>query len=445
MTNLEMVQTLDHALADIQAVRAQLASTLPPDPPQPTVIPVPAGSDLTAAVTKAVQGSILLLESGSYPVASLILAKSLTIGHKDPVPAGRATSTAPCWVVGNSVDGAIQVQGTGVHLSGIGIQNLNPNGDLVVIAETAADTTVDQCTGLGDPQKGQRRGIRVHGTRVEITRCYFDHIFAIGRDTCVIGGWNGGSQITIDDCYLCGGAEGIMFGGADSVDDQHIPSHIEILNSTITKRPEWYQMGVQIKNGFELKSARYVHVKNCLIQYAGINEGQPAGVLLFTVRNQSGKAPWSTIEHVVVEDCTCQYGGCGIQFLGRDTNFPSGTLKDVVIRNVRFTDLDPQGITKGTGRVFAFDKAPEGVVLEAITVEGKNLTALGYFANSPNQPKGLVLRNIKYVPTKYGWKVDGGGLDVPPASKTIQALMPDLVYEVTGADTGAQGTPAPTT
>jgi len=59
----------------------------------------------------------------------------------------------------------------------------------------------------------------------------------------------------------------------------------------------------------------------------------------------------------------------------------------------------------------------------------------------PKQPVGLTLRNWRYCPTEYGWKIDDGGMDIPPAHANISALMPDLAYEITATDAGAVGYP----
>lgn len=434
MTIDQMIAALDHATADIAAVRAELVSA--PTPPS-REIRVTAGADLQPIVDQAAPGSTLVLDDGIYTVQQLRISKALTVRGRTSQPPRPAT--APVTILGSAADGTLLLDGTRILIQGVGLRNTTVTGELANIIGT--DITVDRVTGLGDPAKGLHRGFRLHGTRIVVIDSYFDHIFAFGRDSCVLGAWDGGQDITIDNCYLCGGAETILIGGADSSAAEKIPRNITVARSTLTKRPEWFGMGVQIKNAFELKSAISVHLVDCVLEYAGTAEGQGAYSILLTPRNQGGKAPWSTVEDVLIERCLCRYAGGAVQFLGSDNLKPSGTMRNVTIRNVLFTGLDPQGITKGAGRVFTFDRAPQQVTLDAITVEGQNLAALGYFANTPQQPVGLTITNMKFPPTKYGWKIDGGAFDVPPASKNLQRLMPDLVYQVTATDPGAVGYP----
>jgi len=351
----------------------------------------------------------------------------------------------PVWVTTSAPEGTFMVTGAGITVAGLGITNRDMTGDGVRI--TGSRVLFDRCTVVGDPHHGLRRGWLTHGSQIKILGCHADDIFRVGFDSCCVGGWEGGDNIVVDDCYLCGGAEGIMYGGADCSSPAMIPHHITITHTTLTKQRAWYERGdIQLKNGFELKCADHVTMSDCLVEGGGIWEGQGGYVILLTVRNQDGNAPWAHITDVLIERCHFRFGGAGISFLGHDDQYPSGVLKDIVIRDCAFTDLDSNGFTcsadhPGTGRVAFFHNNPQTVTMDGITASGVNLSALGYFANVPNQPTGLVLRNWKYPETWYGWKVDDGGMDVPPAHAAISALMPDLVYEVTAADPGAEGYP----
>jgi hypothetical protein len=431
MTNEDAVIQIDAAIATLTSVRNGMLTS-------DKVVRVTAGSSLQAAIDAAAEGSVLQLEDGVFAQRQVRITKSVTLTSTNPPPSTRATAIAPVTILGNS-DVALDISGTGVKLVGVGLGNTTATGELANI--TGTDVTFDRVTGLGDPAKGLHRGIRLHGTKTRILKSFFDHIFAFGRDSCVLGGWDGGDDIRIDDCWLCGGAETVMFGGADSTSAERIPRNIRITNSTLTKRPEWYAMGVQIKNAFELKVGIDVYVADCIMEYAGIAEGQGGFPLVFTVRNQSGKAPWSTITNVLLERCLVRNGGGAVNFLGSDNNFTSGQLDGLTLRNVQFENIDPlAGPWKGNGKGFVFDRAPKNVTLDGITLKG-SMSSAAYFANSPKQPVLLTMRNMVVPATKYGWKIDAGGQDTPPASKNIQALMPDLTYAVTATDTGSIGHP----
>lgn len=436
MTTEQQIALLDSSIHATQAVRDSLAG-------EHDRIHVHAGESIQAAIDAAPHGATIVIEPATYDEA-LVIGKSVMLAPSTPLRHGRATNDASVWVT-SAADATILVTGTGITITGIGIRNRVDSYDAVDIY--GARVLFDRCTALGDPAHGMRRGWLTHGTTTRILGCYCDDVFNIGRDTCCIGGWEGGADIIIDDCYLCGGAEGILYGGADCSAPDKIPHHITITHSTITKNPAWFAMGVTIKNALELKAADHVYIADCVWEYAGISGGQAAYLIVLTVRNQDGNAPWSHVEDVLIERCVCRYGGGGVSFLGHDDSYSSGSLDRVTLRNVKFTGMSPDGIWAqpphyGSGWGAMFNNAPLNVTLDGITMEGTNMHTLGNFANVPNQPVGLVMRNWKYFPSEYGWKIDGGSMDVPPACDHLRELMPDLVYEITASDEGAVDYPS---
>jgi hypothetical protein len=89
--------------------------------------------------------------------------------------------------------------------------------------------------------------------------------------------------------------------------------------------------------------------------------------VVLTVRNQDGGAPYSTIEDVVIEDCTIEHVGAGVNILGRDDTYPSGTMQRVTIRRCTFADVSPVAYG-GSGRTVLINGGPVDLTLEAITV-----------------------------------------------------------------------------
>jgi len=456
MTSQEQIAELEKAKDSITLVQESLAAVPPSD-----VIHVSAGQSIQAAIDSAPDGATITLEAATYDEA-LTLTKPVELVPATTLRHQRATADVSVWIT-SAAEATILVQGSGITVAGLGIRNREPSYDAVDI--TGSSVLFDRCTVVGDPAHGMRRGFLTHGMTTKILGCYVDDVFNIGRDTCAIGGWEMGTEapsrirdllrrspapdnVVIDDCYLRGGAETIMYGGADTTSASKIPQHITITNSTLTKKPEWYAMGVQIKNAFELKCAQHVYLADCVLEYAGVSEGQSAYLIVLTVRNQDGAATWSCITDVLIERCVCRYGGGGVSFLGHDDSYASGPLRDVTLRNVKFCEMNFDGIWAqpphyGAGRGCMFNNNPQNVTMDGITMEGSQMSALGYFANVPNQPTGLVLRNWNFAlcPSDYGWKIDDGGMDVPPASANLQQLMPDLVYEITATDPGADGYP----
>jgi hypothetical protein len=196
-------------------------------------------------------------------------------------------------------------------------------------------------------------------------------------------------------------------------------------------------MNWQIKNALELKCAIDVTVSECLLQYAGISEGQGAYLIVLTPRNQDGAAPWSTVQRVLIERIHGVMGGGCVSFMGSDYSHPSGPLKDIVIREALFDGIDPQGPTKGDGRCFFFTRAPQHVTLENITVKAKNMTSNIYLGPYEMPPTGLVLRNLVLPAATYPIKIDGGG----QGEAALKAWAPDVIMERVGTADATGATP----
>ena len=93
-----------------------------------------------------------------------------------------------------------------------------------------------------------------------------------------------------------------------------------------------------VKNLFELKNARNVVVDGNLMENCW-TDAQTGYAVLFTVRNQDGGAPWSTVDTVTFTNNIVRHVPGGINILGRDDLQTSGQTKNIVIRNNLFDDL----------------------------------------------------------------------------------------------------------
>jgi hypothetical protein len=175
---------------------------------------------------------------------------------------------------------------------------------------------------------------------------------------------------------------------------------------------------------------------DCVLEYGGISEGQGGYLILLSVRNQDGTAPWTTIQHVVIERCRARYGGSGIKILGQDDGQPSVRMTDVVIDNLYLSDLDPQGITGGDGRGVTFMGGADGVTIQHTTIEGTNLGSSMYMI-AP-WATALTLRNIRLPESAYGMKLDAGGSGV---DAWLEAMPDAVIEDVSLTATGASDYP----
>ena len=104
-----------------------------------------------------------------------------------------------------------------------------------------------------------------------------------------------------------------------------------------------------VKNLFELKNARRVLNRGQRASNATGTHAQNGFAILFTVRNQDGGSPWSTIEDVTFTNNLVRHVGGGVNVLGHDDNHPSQQTRRLLIHNNVFLDV---GESWGAGRLF---------------------------------------------------------------------------------------------
>ena len=419
---LRQIRQLSHAA---QALERLL--TVAPEPP--ARLRVLAGQSIQAAIDTAPIGAAIELEPATYE-GSLVLRQPVRL-HAPVVPLKRVSPATPSGVtiVGQAGTDAIRIEGPQGQLAGLSVRSADPTATLVNLAG-GSQTLIDACHLLGDPEKGQRRGIACNGPATFIRRCYVDHIFTTGGEAQAVLGWKSCAGSRIDDCTLLASSQSVMWGGVDAPSEADQPREVVVSRSLLSKRREWYakmSAGVWTKCAYECKNVVGARLEDSILEFSGMSGGQKGYLIVLTPRNQGGNNPWACVRQVEIERCVGRYSGGGINLLGSDDLKPSGPLEEVLIRQVRFTDLDPKGVWKGEGRGFVLNRAPRNVVFDSVTFAGKNGNAVGYLIHATAPPPvGLVLRNVlNNGGFDYGLKLDAGGA----GTDALLAWAPDAILD----------------
>lgn len=162
-------------------------------------------------------------------------------------------------------------------------------------------------------------------------------------------------------------------------------------------KPESWRGKVTIKCTLELKNARRVQIVGNIIE----NTFDDLAVR-FTVRNQDGSAPWSTIEDVVMRDNIIRNSGGGINFLGTDDTYKSAVMKRIDVVNNLFIGID--GVRWGGDGRFILISGGEDINVSNNTVfnSGNAITAHGAAT------KRLTFRGNIFSFGSYGFSGDNG-------------------------------------
>lgn len=381
--------------------------------------PIATPEDLDAALAAAVPGATLTLATSLVYPSRLALTQPVIL--QSATFQGRASQRmtrdepAPTFLAG------LEARQTNHALLGLALHGTDTIG---VLGGTGG--VWDRCRLLGDPVHGAHRGIEFDGGEGAILRCYVDDVFRHDQDTQAVCAWDCDPGLLIEDCFLSAAGQSIMFGGSDASSQARIPTAIHIRDCNLTKNPAWVG-ACQVKCALEFKAAIDVLVEGCALSYGGTSQGQGCYLVLATVRNQDGHAPWSTITNIEIKNCTGSHAAGVANILGTDNVYPSGTLDQFNLHDCTFENLDGH---LGSGRLFLVSGAPAHVTLERLTITGTHIASLGYFYGV-EPPTGFVAGALALPASEYGWYLDGDTGYGGSGRDNLIAYMPDCTLDDT--------------
>jgi hypothetical protein len=416
------------------------------------IIRVHDGDDLQDAIDVAQLGDTIILDAGATFKGPFTLPKKTGTGwvtirtstqdKQFPAPGTRVSPSHAALMpklISWKGGGVVLADRGAHHYRFIGIEVTPSEGTYLyslmffgtnreqTLEELPHHIIVDRCYIHGDPKKGSRRGVALNGRHIAVIDSYVSDFKEVGGDSQAIIGWGGAGPFKISNNYLEGAGENIMFGGGDPVIKDLVPSDIEVRGNLMVKPLRWKKNepgfeGTQwtVKNLFELKNARRIIVEGNVMEHSW-EESQSGFAVIFTVRNQDGKAPWSVVEDVQFVNNIIRHSGSGINVMGHDNNRAwdqSQEAKRILIRNNLWEDIggDRWG---GRGILFQILEGTSDVRIEHNTgfQRGYALFALG----PPHQR--FTFRNNIAPHNEYG--IYGNGVGVGYAA--VDAYFPDGV------------------
>ena len=425
-------------------------------PPSGRTIAVPAGGNFQAALDAARPGSVITLQAGATYEGPFTLPNKTGSGWiyiessalaRLPGPGARvAPSDAPHMprlVAGSravitAAPGAHHYRFVGIEITprdGVFLYNLVVLGyGEMAVDQVSHHIIFDRCYLHGDPNKGTRRGIAMNSADTAVIDSYLSDFKEVGADNQAIMGWNGSGPFRITNDYLEAAGENVMFGGADASIPGLVPSDIEVRGNHFAKPLSW-RVGDPayagtpwtVKNLFELKNAQRVLVDGNVFEDNWVGADQHGAAILFTVRNQDGAAPWSTVSDVTFTHNIVRLATEGISFLGRDYPHPSGQTRRILVQNNLFVDIGafPQG-DDHDGRLFQLVDDTADVIIDHNTALQTGIplvAAIGIPGRAAHH--GFVFTNNITPANRYGVS---GDYTFGNALMTLRTYFPDSLF-----------------
>jgi hypothetical protein len=408
------------------------------------------GDDLQAALNAARPGDVLLLQAGATFVGNFVLpvfpgrddayvmVRSSSAGLPGAVRRISPETAALLPKIVSPNDQPAVRTAPGAHHWALSLLEISASrdgvGDIVRLGDGSAaqrqlsdvphHLVIDRCYVHGHPATAQKRGIALNSGEARISNSWIAEVKQAGQDSQAIAGWNGPGPFTITNNCLSAAGQGFMLGGADPAIPGLVPSGVLFQGNYVTRPREWRGSRWQVKNLLELKNARNVTIEDNVFEnnWRGAQAGH---AILFTPRNQDGRSPWATVEHVTFRYNVVRHVAAALTVVGRDSPNASGVLRGLRIEHNLFYDVDG-GAWGGNGDFLLIGSGPSDVVVEHNTVlqSGNVLSAYGGTKSSPTPIPGFVFRANLVRHNAYGVH----GTDRGVGNDTLAAFFPAVVF-----------------
>lgn len=287
------------------------------------------------------------------------------------------------------------------------------------------DIVIDRCYLHGDPGAPQKRGIALNSGSTTIQHSWISEIKSAGQDSQAIAGWNGPGPYRIFNNRLEAAGEVFLLGGADPAIRDLVPTDVVFAGNHVTRPTGWRESPWQVKNLLELKNARDVWIQGNLIEN-NWRAAQSGYAILFTPRNQDGRAPWATVEDVHFRFNVVRHVAAAISILGHDSPNTSRTCRGLEVANNLLYDVDGGAWGGGNGDFLLIGDGPADVTVEHNTVlqTGKIVSAYGGTPARPTPVPGFAFRFNVIRHNDYGVH----GADHGVGNDTLSAYFPSAVF-----------------
>ena len=302
-------------------------------------------------------------------------------------------------------------------------------GDEKTVELQPSDIVLDRMYIHGSTTVGNSRCIAFNGRSLAVIDSWISECHAKGNDAQGICGWNGGGPFLIENNYIEGSGQAIMFGGADPVITNVSPSDITIRHNYLFKPLSWGRGVWTVKAAFELKHGKRVLFEGNIIENHWIDAQAGYAILFQTLADNNSSWAWTTVQDVMVRNNVIKNSTGGANIAARVAytggTLPTNPTSRVVLLNNLWQDIGIDPIAGTIGRVFMIlgDHHDVSLVNNTITLNGRAAMA-AIFDGNGIPAVGLTIANNVFPKTEYGFLGSGAGV----GTNALNAFAPGSVF-----------------
>jgi hypothetical protein len=413
--------------------------------PTGRTIPVRAGDNLQKAIDRAQPGDVIKLDPAATFRGSFRLRRKsgdgwITIRSAAPdaslpregVRMTPAYASALPRIVTTSSDAAIRTEAGAHHYRLLGLEiavdtNVKNNGGIVRLGASGEDQErldqvphhliLDRVYIHGNARYNTKRCVQLNTATSAVIDSYLSECHAKGQEAQGIIGWNGPGPFKIENNFVEGAAQNLMFGGSDPSIPDLVPSDIEIRRNYFTKPSSWKGQWL-VKNILELKNAQRVLIEGNVLENVWA-AGQAGFAIVIKSVNQNGRCTWCVVRHVTIRQNTVRDAAGGVAMSGTINGGkyrPGEFLNNVLIEDNVFTNIGTRDRSE-SGRLFQMLSAIWNITI----VHNTGYATKATVAPENDPKKNVYIANNLFGPTQFGIK----GRDAKPGAETIAKYFPD--------------------
>ncbi|MGV3710153.1 MAG: hypothetical protein ACO1Q7_15055 [Gemmatimonas sp.] len=276
------------------------------------------------------------------------------------------------------------------------------------VNDMPSEIILDRMYVHGSTTDGTSRCVAFNGRSLAVVSSWLDECHAKGQDAQGVCGWGGPGPFLIENNYIAASGQAIMFGGADPVVTNVSPSDITIRRNHFFKPMSWARGRWTVKATFELKHARRVLFEQNVLEnhWADAQEGY---AMLFQAVSQYERAPWTTIEDVMVRNNIIRNSTSGAVLLARYSNLIITPTSRVSFVNNMWENVGIDPVSNAKGTFFLLLGALRDVTLanNSVTLDSARQAARGIYFDGFGGTRTTIMNNLLAKST-YG--VAGSGI-----------------------------------
>jgi hypothetical protein len=395
---------------------------------------VPAGANLQAAIDAAQPGDELLLAPGASYIGNFYLrnkgSSTAWVTIRTDLSDGaigapgtrmtpsRAASAKLAKILTPNIYSTLTTELTAHHYRFTGVEigttsgaamnaivRFGTNESIQNSASTTANNLILDRTYVHGLTSGSvRRCIMLNSASTAVVDSWVSACHTNDGDSQAIIGWNGPGPFLIQNNYLEGGHEVVMFGGGGMTTPNASPSDITLRGNHITRPLSW--KGVwQVKNLIELKHARRMLIEGNVIENTWM-DAQVGFAFVMKSENQNWDTPWTQTTDITIRYNRIRNVGSGFTIAANASGAPAVPAARFVITDNVMENVGTSTYT-GDGRLLQF----LGPVADVVTMHNTMVKTYAgssstmYFGALPSLPRLVVHSNV-FAHGNYGIKGD---------------------------------------